>query len=52
LTDSKEFALPGKRDADFVAEFEVVVVDVVETEVERPKKNKNDTIRARKNGTR
>ena len=52
LTDSKEFALPTKRDEDFPADLEVVVVDVVETEIERPKKNKNVIIRARKNATR
>lgn len=52
LTDSKEFALPGKRAADFPLEVEVVVVDVAESPIERPaKKNKNATIRARKSGT-
>lgn len=53
LTDSKEFALPGKRMADWSPDFEVVVVDVAESPIERPKKkNKNATIRARKSGTR
>ena len=52
LTESKEFALPTKRAEDFSADLEVVVVDVVETEIERPKKNKNDIIRARKSGIR
>ncbi len=52
LTDSKEFALPGKRDEQFLPDIEVVIVDVVETEIERPKKNKSDIIRARKSGTR
>jgi hypothetical protein len=52
LTESKEFTLPGKREEDLSPDIEVVVVDVVETEIERPKKNKKDTIRARKNDTR
>jgi len=52
LTDSKEFALPGKRGADLSPEIEVVVVDVAESPIERPKKNKSDIIRARKSGTR
>jgi len=52
LTASKEFALPGKRGADLSPEIEVVVVDVAESPIERPKKNKSDIIRARKSGTR
>jgi len=54
LTDSKEFALParGGRAEDFSPDIEIVVVDVVEAEIERPKKNKNGIIRARKSGTR
>lgn len=52
LTDSKEFALPARCDEEFSPDIEVVVVDVVETEVERPKKNKSAIIRARKSGTR
>lgn len=52
LTDSQEFALPGKGDEDLSPEIEVVVVDVVETEVERPKKNKSGIIRARKSDLR
>jgi Helix-turn-helix of DDE superfamily endonuclease len=52
LTNSKEFSLPKKRRPDPSAEFEVVVVDVAESPIERPKKNKSDTIRARKSGTR
>ncbi len=52
LSDSKEFALPAKRAEDFSPDLEIVVVDVVETEVERPKKNKNAIIRGRKSGTR
>ena len=52
LTESKQFALPGKRLKDWSPEIEVVVVDVVESPIERPKKNKSDIIRARKSGTR
>ena len=52
LTESKEFALPGRRRADLSPEIEVVVVDVAESPIERPKKNKSDIIRARKSGTR
>jgi len=53
LTDSAEFSLPGKRRSDWSAEIEVVIVDVIESPIERPsKKNKNGIIRARKSGTR
>ena len=52
LINSKEFALPAKRRPDLAAEFEVVVIDVAESPVERPKKNKSDIIPARKSGTR
>ena len=53
LTASKEFTLPGKRMADVPLDVEVIVVDVAESPIERPsKKNKKDTIRARKSGTR
>jgi hypothetical protein len=53
LTDSKEFALPGKRSADWSPDVEIVVVDVAESPIERPsKKNKSDIIRARKSGIR
>ncbi len=52
LTDAKEFTLPGKRAADLPPDIEVVVVDVAESPIERPKKNKSDIIRERKSGTR
>ena len=52
LANSKEFTLPGKRRPDLSPEIEVVVVDVVESPIERPKKNKSDIIRERKSGTR
>ncbi len=52
LKQSPEFALLGKRalyQNDNI--FEVIVVDATETEIERPKKNSGDIIRARKSGT-
>lgn len=53
LSKSAEFTLPGKREPEVSADIEVILVDVAETEIERPtKKNKNAIIRARKNGTR
>ncbi len=50
LSATEEFTLPGKRFRDLPPEIEVVVVDVAESPIERPKKNKNATIRARKSG--
>jgi hypothetical protein len=52
LSAADEFALPGKRFAELPPEIEVVVVDVAESPIERPKKNSVVTIRARKSGTR
>lgn len=52
LNGAKEFALPGKRFKENLPDLEVVVVDVAESPIERPKKNKNATIRERKSGTR
>lgn len=52
LSQSKEFSVPTKRRPDLDPEIEVVVVDVAESPIERPKKNKSDTIRGRKNATR
>ena len=52
LIKSKEFSLPGKKallKGDH--EFEIILVDATETPIERPKKNKSSTTRARKNGT-
>lgn len=51
LKDCPEFRLPGKKvlkENDLA--LEVVVVDVGETPIERPKKNKSDTTPARKSG--
>lgn len=45
--------LPGKRVLqESENTFEFIIVDVTETEIERPKKNSENIIRARKNGTR
>lgn len=53
------FSLPGKKELlKSDVEYEVVLIDVTETPIERPKKRKaqvnpvkDDTIQARKNGT-
>jgi hypothetical protein len=53
LKNCRDLKLPGKkvlRESENT--FEFVIVDVTETPIERPKKNKSDTIRARKSGTR
>ena len=46
------FSLPGKKALLEDAGIEVVLVDVTETPVERPKKNSAAGIRARRSGTR
>lgn len=51
LTSSRRFTLPGKKQLtqpDY--EVEVIVIDVSETPIERPKKNKNATESAAKAG--
>ncbi len=51
LITHPDFALPGRKallKSD--VEYDIVLVDATETPVERPKKNKNTSIRARKNG--
>lgn len=53
LIKQKEFRLPGRKallKSDM--EFEVMMIDASESPIERPKKNKNATIQARKSGTR
>ena len=46
------FSLPGKKALlKTDVEYEVVLIDVTETPVERPKRGKNSTIPARKSGT-
>jgi hypothetical protein len=51
LIASKLFHLPGKKKlTENGVEFEVVIVDVTESPVERPKKNSGSIIQARKKG--
>lgn len=50
LVKSKEFSLPGKKSLyKSDVEYEVILVDATESSIERPQKNKNATIRGRKN---
>jgi len=48
LIKSKEFKLPNRKDVYEDLNIEVVVVDVVESSIERPKKNKGNTTLERK----
>lgn len=53
LVGSRAFTLPGKKNlqkADY--QIEVVVVDVTETPIERPQKNKNDSIAGKRKDIR
>jgi hypothetical protein len=45
------FSLPSKRKLTEENEVAIVIIDVTECETECPKKNKNQAIPARKNGT-
>lgn len=53
LIRSRKFSLPGKK-ALLKAEneFEVILIDVTESPIERPKKNKENTTLVKRNGTR
>lgn len=51
LIKSGNFSLPGKKALLLENEIEVVLVDVTESPVERPKKTNEIGILARKNGT-
>jgi hypothetical protein len=51
LIKSGQFALPSKRAWRDNIEFQVVIVDVAETPVERPKKSNAGSTVARRNGT-
>ena len=53
LIRSRKFSLPGKK-ALLKAEneFAVILIDVTESPIERPKKNKKNTTLAKRNGTR
>lgn len=48
LIQSKEFRLPNRKDVYEDPNIEVVVVDAVESSIERPKKNKGNTTQERK----
>lgn len=52
LIQSKEFSLPGKKallKSDY--EFETILIDVTETPIERPKKNNENFIQAKRKDT-
>ncbi|WP_160295966.1 helix-turn-helix domain-containing protein [Aliterella atlantica] len=53
LVNSRTFTLPGKKKLQKSdCQVEVVVVDVTETAIERPKKSKNDSTAVKRNGIR
>jgi len=53
LIRSKKFSLPGKKAlVKSDAEYEIILVDATETPVQRPKKDKNITIPAKRKDTR
>jgi len=51
LVKSGKFSLPGKKALLEDAEIKVVLVDVTESPVERPKKNNENGTPAKRNGT-
>lgn len=51
LIKSGQFSLPGRKALRDSHDIEVVVVDVAESPIERPKKSSNVTTRVRKSGT-
>lgn len=53
LIKSKEFSLPGRKAlTKSDCEYEVILIDAVESPIERPKKNSANIIRERKSDTR
>ena len=53
LIKSKEFSLPGRKAlAKSDTEYEIILIDATESPIERPKKNNEDTIRAKKSDIR
>lgn len=52
LIKSGKFALPSKRALTSGDDIEIVLADVTESPIERPKKNKTDGIQAKRNATR
>lgn len=52
LIKSRRFSIPGRKSLlTKDGQYEVVVIDVTETPVERPKKNKNASTVAKRNAT-
>ena len=51
LVKSGKFSLPGKKALLEDNEIEVILVDVTESPIERPKKNKSNGIRGKRNDT-
>jgi len=52
LVKCKQFHLPGKKELiKSDVSFEVILVDATESHIERPQKNKGDSIAARKRNT-
>ena len=51
LIKSGKFALPGKKALLCDDEIEIILVDVVESQIERPKKNSNGGTLGKRNGT-
>ncbi len=50
LIKHPDFALPGRKElVKSDTEYETILIDVTESPIERPKKNKDDFIQARKN---
>jgi len=52
LIKSKLFHLPGKKVLQEANNFEIVLIDVAESPIERPKKNKKNITQAKRKGTR
>lgn len=51
LVKDKRFSLPGKKTLlKTNMEYEVILIDASESPIERPKKDKNTTIQAKRNG--
>lgn len=52
LVKYKKFHLPGKKEFRKTdAEFEIILIDATESRIERPKKNKENSIAGRKRST-
>jgi len=51
LIKSGKFSLPGKKALLEDSEIEIVLVDVTENPIERPKKNSGNGTRVKRNGT-